>query len=277
MDIQWFPGHMAKTKRIITEYMKAVDLVIETIDARIPASSSNPVLNELIGKKKLIVLNKADLAEPEYTQAWLEMFQKSDIPAIAISSSQNDKKVRDEIIRIIESKVPPKFKMAKKKNIRVMVVGIPNVGKSSIINFLSEKKMARVENRPGVTRGVQWAKINENVALLDMPGVLMPKISTELSGKLLALTGAIKTEIFDQTDIAKFFVETVLERKKNEFAQKYSIDYEEQNTVEAILHQVGEKRGCILPGGKYDELRIATLLLNEYRKGLYGRYTLERP
>ena len=281
MNIQWFPGHMAKTRRLIEENLKLVDIVVELLDARIPFSSRNPNIDEIVkDKPRLILLNKADIADKEVTKKWIEHFAKKGISAIAISStkSSNLNIIFDKCRFILKDKLEKqKEKGIVNKPIKIMVVGVPNVGKSSFINKLSGKKSAITGDRPGVTRGKQWIRIKTGFELLDTPGILWPKFEDEKIGIKLAFTGAIKDEIMD----VELLSVKLLEHLKNTYplslTERYKMtDFENLDGYEMLL-MLGKKRGFVVSGGEIDTLRAANILLDEFRGARLGEISLETP
>ena len=290
--INWYPGHMAKTKKQIQEDLKLIDVVVEVLDARIPKSSSNPDIQEWIkNKKKVVALNKSDLASEEENNKWINYFKRKGISAVLTAS--NSGKGINEIIREIE-KVNNEDKQmyANKgrvgKSIRVMVLGVPNVGKSSFINRITKKSSAQVGNKPGVTRQKQWIRVNEKIELLDTPGVLWPKFENEQIALDLSFTGTIKDDILEKTEIAYYLLKFLLEQEKENLVNRYKLDMQEvddilnntdnmenENILE-IMRLIGRKRGAIISGGNIDEEKVATILLDEFRSGKLGRITIEK-
>lgn len=285
MQVQWFPGHMAKTRRIIQERLKLIDVVIEIVDARIPQSSRNPLLDNLIEKKpRVIILNKEDLADEKITKQWLDYFNKeSKYKAFKINSTVKKtnvlKDLKEALYQLTQEKREQKrAKGIKKIVIRTMVVGIPNVGKSTFINIVVGKKAAKTGNKPGVTRGQQWIRLDEDIELLDTPGILWPKFEDPEVGFKLAITGAISDDVFDVETAAFKLTEFLLRFYPELLAKRYKLSEEdlEKPTLE-VFDQIGKKRGCLLPGNKVDYLKISTLLINEFRAGKIGRISLEKP
>lgn len=293
ININWYPGHMAKTKKQIQEDLKLIDVVVEILDARIPKSSQNPDLQEWTkNKKKIIVLNKSDLAEEIQNKQWIEYYKKQGIPAILTDS--NSGKGINETIREIEKimeddKKALEQKGRKGKSIRVMIVGIPNVGKSSFINRITNKAVAVVGNKPGVTRQKQWVRIKENIDLLDTPGILWPKLNQEEIALNLAYTGTIKDDILEKIEVAYYLLKYLLENKRQNLIERYNLkkdeieeilnneeNLENENIME-ILYMIGKKRGTIISGGRVDEEKVSNLLIEEFRSGKLGKITLERP
>lgn len=291
-NINWYPGHMAKTKKQIQEDLKLIDVVVEVLDARIPMASSNPDIQEWIkNKKKIIALNKADLASEEENNKWINYFKKKEIPAVLTDS--NSGKGINEIIREIEKVNGEDKEMYVNKgrvgkSIRVIVLGVPNVGKSSFINRITKKSSAQVGNKPGVTRQKQWIRVNEKIELLDTPGVLWPKFENEQIALDLAYTGTIKDDILEKTEIAYYLLKFLLENEKQKVIERYKLDIKEvekilsneenmenENIME-IMYMIGRKRGAIISGGNVDEEKVATILLEEFRSGKLGRITIEK-
>ena len=293
MNINWYPGHMAKTKKQIIEDLKLIDVVVEILDARIPRSSRNPDLQEWTkNKKKIIVLNKSDLAEEIQNKQWIEYYKKQSIPAILTDS--NSGKGINETIREIEKIMQEDKKALGEKGrigkaIRVMIVGVPNVGKSSFINRITKKSVATVGNKPGVTRQKQWVRIKENIDLLDTPGILWPKLDQEETALNLAFTGTIKDDNLEKIEIAYFLLKYLLENKRQNLIERYNLNEKEieeilNNTnnlenenIMQVLHMIGKKRGTIISGGRIDEEKVSNLLIEEFRSGKLGKITLERP
>ena len=281
-SIQWFPGHMAKTRRLMREHLRLVDIVAELRDARIPRSSANPEIERLCaGKPRLLVLCKADLADEAATRAWMDYYKKKNLPALALDlKSGRGLSAFEPLVR--ETLAPRLARMQAKGMtgavLRVMVVGVPNVGKSSLINRLAGAKRAKVEDRPGVTRGKQWVRAG-GLEVLDMPGVLWPKFEDPLVGENLALTGAVRDEILDLEALACRLLARLMETYPALLAGRYRFDEAEAQGLDAhgLLRLVGKKRGMLLPGGEINTERAAIMLLDEFRGGQIGRITLERP
>ena len=292
-NINWYPGHMAKTKKQIIEDLKLIDVVVEILDARIPKSSANPDLQEWIkGKKKIVILNKSDLAEENINKEWIAYFKKQGIEVV-LTDSNSGKGIEDAIKAIEKINKEYKEYFDKKgrtgKSIRVMIVGIPNVGKSSFINRITKKASAEVGNRPGVTRQKQWVKVKENISLLDTPGILWPKLDQEEVAFNLAYTGTIKDDILSKVDIAYYLLKFLLEQKRENVIERYKLDKEqveqilsntdnpENENILEVLYMIGKKRGTIVSGGHVDEEKVSNLLIEEFRSGKLGKITLERP
>lgn len=291
VNINWFPGHMAKTRRQITEDLKLVDVVVEILDARIPISSQNPDIRQITkNKKKIIVLNKEDLADEKENQKWVEYFLKRGEKAVLVNS--NDGRGINNVIKQIQIIMQDELESNANKGrigrkIRVMVVGIPNVGKSSFINRVTKKNSATVGNKPGVTRQKQWIRINNNIELLDTPGVLWPKFDNEDIALNLAYTGTIKDNILPIIEIGynllklliKEYPEKIIERYKlgkEEIKNVLSSDAEENEKILEIMHMIGRKRGALISGGNIDEEKVARIILEEFRSGKIDKITLEK-
>ncbi len=293
VSINWYPGHMAKTKKQIIEDLKLIDVVVEILDARIPKSSRNPDMQEWIkNKKKIVILNKSDLAEERLNQEWICYFKKQGTEAV-LTDANSGKGIEDAIRTIEKIAEDDKRTFEEKgrigKAIRVMIIGIPNVGKSSFINRITKKSSTEVGNRPGVTRQKQWVRVKENILLLDTPGILWPKLDQEEGALNLAYTGTIKDDILSKIDVAYFLLKYLLEQKQENVIERYKLEKEEveqilnntynmenENILE-IMYMIGKKRGAILSGGRIDEEKVANLLIEEFRSGKLGRITLERP
>lgn len=278
MLIQWFPGHMAKTKRLIVEHLKAVDLVAELLDARIPYSSANPMISELTaGKPRIVILNKADLADPEATKAWVEWYRARGLAAIPLDSTKpQSKKV---LIRAIHETAQPVIQKwlrrgLRNRPVRLMILGIPNVGKSTLINRLAGTKAARTANTPGHTRGKQWVRLQDGMDLLDTPGVLWPKFEDQTAAMRLAATGAIAGDVFDPDEIVPALMTTLAEVTPQTLMEKYGIE-DVHADPQLLIAQAGKRRGCLLPGGRVDYDRAQQAILFDFRNGRLGRITLD--
>ena len=280
--IQWYPGHMAKARREMTEAVKLIDVVVELVDARIPLASRNPVLNEIIGNKpRIIVLNKSDLADKPSTKKWIDFFKEKNIVAVAVDSSHGYgiKDVIDEINNLMKEKIEKNEKSGRVGiSIKTMIVGIPNVGKSTFINKIAGKQTTAVGNKPGVTRKNQWVRLNDRIQLLDTPGVLWPKLDTEEIARHLAYIGTIKDEILDVEELALHLIEGLMKKNKKELFERYKIsdDFTYDMTYE-IMDEIGRKRGCLIRGGEIDYTKVANIVLDEFRRGVIGTITLEEP
>jgi ribosome biogenesis GTPase A len=274
MTIEWYPGHMAKAKRQIAEVMPKIDVVIEVLDARLPVSSANPMLEKLRGQKPCIkVLNKCDLADPDVTDAWVEYFdQMAGVKAIPIDAKQRS--VAGQIPKLCRRIVP--HRGVPGKTLRAMVVGIPNVGKSTLINTLAGKKMARVGDKPAITTCPQQIDLRNGIHLSDTPGMLWPDIRNQKSAYRLAASGAIGEGGMDYEGVALFAAEYLMRRYPESLTARYKLKVFPENAV-LLLDQIGRKRGCLVSGGNVDQQRSAELLLRELRAGLIGRVSLEKP
>ncbi len=279
MSIQWYPGHMAKAKRRVKERLNLIDVVIELLDARIPLSSRNPDIDQTLGdKKRIIVLNKIDLANPVQTEEWIDYFSNI-APTLAVNSltGQGVNRVLKVAQDLMEDQLSSlKEKGRNRKDIRLMIVGIPNVGKSQLINKLSKRGSARTGNKPGVTRGQQWIKLKKGFELLDTPGILWPKFQDEEVGFKLALAGAIKETIFDSELLAYKLVEILQETDPESLAERFKLDYINPDTYELVA-DIGRKRGCLQSGGRIDRMRTSDIIIKEFRDAKFGRLTLELP
>lgn len=289
-NINWYPGHMAKTKKQIVEDLKLIDVVIELLDARIPISSQNPDLQEIIkGKKKIVVFNKSDLAQENTTKQWVTYFEKKGETVVVVDS--NSGKGIKEVIRKIQEVMKQELEALAIKGrtgraIRVMVLGIPNVGKSSFINRLANKTSAKVGNRPGVTTQKQWIRVANQIELLDTPGVLWPKFENQEVGLNLSFTGTIKDEILEKTEIAFYLLKFLLKEERSSVLARYQLEEkeiehilenkEENEAIVEIMEQVGRKRGAIVSGGMVDEEKVANLLVEDFRSGKLGRISIEK-
>lgn len=289
--VQWFPGHMAKTRRIMQSNLKLVDVVVEITDARIPYSSRNPEMDRLVGSKpRLLLLNKADSADEAVTSQWIDYYKKKGITAVATDcrSGKNINKFKSALKELMAEQVKTwEAKGMHGRPIRMMIVGIPNVGKSSFINRLAGSKRAKVEDRPGVTRGKQWVTLDDNTELLDMPGVLWPKYEDKTVGERLAFTGAVKDNILDTEYLACRLLELLCEEYPEMLVGRYNISLEdlpENDDMTAgclkgfeLLERIGRKRGFLISGGEINTERAAAAVLDEFRAGKLGRISLERP
>lgn len=279
-NINWYPGHMAKARREIGDAVKLVDVVIEIVDARIPLASRNPILNEIIADKpRVIVLNKADLADKNENQKWVNYFKSKNQIAVEANSNQGIgmKKVVDAAYELMKEKLERKEKQGMVgASIKAMIVGIPNVGKSTFINKVAGKQTTATGNKPGVTRKNQWVRLNDKIQLLDTPGVLWPKFDDARTARHLAYIGTIKDEIIDIEELALNLVEELLEENKQRLFERYKIseDFEYEMPLE-VLEEIGRKRGCLVKGGEIDYTKVANIILDEFRSGKIGNITLE--
>lgn len=282
VPVQWFPGHMQKTRRLIKEHLKIVDVVIELLDARIPYSSANPLLREIIeGKPRIIALNKADLADAEVTHRWEMYFQKQNIPAIPLSV-MSGRGIR-RLVRQTEELARTRRERFVRRNgrpraARAMIVGIPNVGKSSLINRLVGKAKARVENRPGVTKDRQWLKIGTDLELLDTPGILWPKFEDPEVGMKLAFVGSVSEDAYDSEPLAMAYLAWMCRHYPLHLIRRYRLTEEEiKQESPDVLAAIGRKRGCLLKGGAIDYDKVRRLLLTEFRSGKLGAVSFDEP
>lgn len=278
MLIQWFPGHMAKTKRLIIEHLKAVDVAAELLDARIPLSSANPMVEELLsGKPRIVILNKADLADPGMTKAWESYYKRKGVAAVSMSCGNG--KDKKKFLRLIKEAAGPMLEKWKRRGLktrsaRIMILGIPNVGKSTLINFISGTAAARTANTPGHTRGKQWVRLSQGLDLLDTPGVLWPKFEDQVVALRLAATGAIAGDVFDADTVVPELMRVLARTAPDALREKYGIE-DAAADPQILLAHAGKRRGCILPGGAIDYARTQTMILNDFRSGKLGRITLD--
>lgn len=282
-QLQWFPGHMAKTRRMIQDNLKLVDVVIELVDARLPLSSRNPDVDKIIGSKpRIVVLNKADIADNSLTMKWLNYFKNNNIEAIS-ANSQTGKGLKKELDNAIEIVLADKFKRDEAKGIqrhavKMMVIGIPNVGKSSFINRLSGRAAAKTGDRPGITQTKQWIRIAGKYELLDTPGILWPKFENEDDAKKIAFTGGIKDEILDVEDLAYELLGYLKESYIDSLIKTYNLnDSDSELNKYELLESIGRKRGCVISGGEVDTFRTANIIISDFRSAKLGRITLEEP
>lgn len=279
MHFQWYPGHMTKAKRMMQENIKLIDLVIELVDARIPLSSRNPDIDEL-GKNKarLVLLNKADLAEDKWNDAWAEYFKKKGFSVVKVNSGKGGgiKSIQGVIREACAEKIERDRKRGiLNRPVRAMVVGIPNVGKSTFINALAGKACAKTGNKPGVTKGKQWIRLNKQVELLDTPGILWPKFEDQEVGLKLAFIGSIKDEVLQTEELAAELIHFLRTAYPEVLADKYDIEMDEDDYV--VLNRIAKSRNCIVRGNELDTEKAALLLLDDFRNGKLGRLTLEYP
>ena len=279
MNYQWYPGHMTKAKRMMQEDIKLIDLVIELVDARIPLSSRNPDIDELgKNKSRLILLNKADLADKSANRAWMTYFEEKGYHVLEIDSRSGAgmKAITALVQEACKEKIERDLKRGiKNRPVRAMVVGIPNVGKSTFINSYAGKACAKTGNKPGVTKGKQWIRLNKNVELLDTPGILWPKFEDQAVGMKLAVIGSINDEILNVDELANQLIRFLMERYPGILSERFHLDAEESDMQ--VLEGIAKVRGCLLKGGEYDYSKAASLLLDDFRKGKLGRLTLEFP
>ena len=285
MNINWYPGHMVKAQNDIKAVIKLIDIVVEVLDARIPLSSKNPIIDDLAkDKHKIVVLNKKDLADDIETKKWIEYFQNNYTTCIAVNSSnpQDIKLIVDTIIlkgkEVYNDKIK-KLNFNYNPIYRVLIAGIPNVGKSTIINKIANKNSVNVSNKPGVTKKNQWIRVNKNIDLLDTPGLLWPKLDDNNAGIKLALTGNIKKEILDLESIACYGIEMLLktDKYKSMFLEKYKINDEDIDSLDSydILELLGRKRGCLISGGNVDMQKASNVFLEDLKSGKIGKISLE--
>lgn len=280
MNIQWYPGHMTKTRRQIETDLKQVDAVCEIVDARIPISSRNPDISSLCVKKpRIVILNRMDLADPEATKQWITYFRSNGITALATDCKS--KKGISGFVPAVRNACREKLERdaAKGMNrpIRLMIVGIPNVGKSTLINQVSGRKGTKAENRPGVTRGKQWVTVDSGLQLLDTPGILWPKFEDPNVGLMLAYTGAVKEDIIDLEELACRLILLLWQRYPQSLRDRYSMEPDGDMNGYEMLQLAGKKRGFLLSRGEINTERMAKVLLDEFRNGKLGRFTLEKP
>ncbi len=279
MNIQWYPGHMTKAKRMMQEDIKLIDIVIELLDARVPISSRNPDIDTLAKNKyRLVLLNKSDLADNRTNQEWEVYFKEKGIMVVTINarSGQGMKAITSQIQEACKEKIERDRKRGiLNRPIRAMIVGIPNVGKSTFINSYAKKACAKVGNKPGVTKGKQWIKINKGVELLDTPGILWPKFEDEKVGLHLAFIGSINDEILQKTELACQLIDFMKENYSGVLQERYQVDEAEKSSK--VLEEIAVKRGCLLKGNDLDYEKAATILLDEFRNGKLGRISIEKP
>ncbi|WP_257350112.1 ribosome biogenesis GTPase YlqF [Pseudalkalibacillus decolorationis] len=280
MQIQWFPGHMAKARREMTEKLKMIDVVFELVDARLPLSSRNPMIDQIVGQKpRLVLLNKADMADPFITKEWENFFANQGLMTLTVNSktgqglekisSYAKELMKDKRNKMIEKGIKPRA-------IRALILGIPNVGKSTLINRLAKKKIAKTGDKPGITQKQQWIKVGKELELLDTPGILWPKFEDQTTGYRLAVTGAIKDDILDFSDIALFAIRYLIKVYPERLSERYHLDDLSVPPIE-IFDEIGKKRGCLLRGGEVDYDKAAEIILREIRSEKLGPLTFEHP
>jgi len=281
MNIQWYPGHMVKAKKEIKENLKLIDVVIELLDARIPRSSQNPDIKEVVGEKpRIVALNKADLASEQITKKWINYFRKLGITAVPVDSitGRGLKEIETAIRAIAKDKLEKSIKRGRiGRPIRIAIIGIPNVGKSAYINKVAGRSAALTGNKPGVTRKNQWVKAGQGIELMDTPGVLWPKFDTEEAGVDLAATGAIRSEILDAMELSFKLAEKIKMLYPKNITDRYKIEDISDKTGEEIINLIGIKRGCLVTGGEINIERAANLFIDEFRSCKIGRISLEEP
>ena len=279
MNVQWYPGHMTKAKRQMQEDLKLIDLIIELVDARVPLSSRNPDIDQLgQNKSRLILLNKADLADERQNEAWKEYFQQKGFHVVKVDSRNGAgmKTIQNVIQEACKEKIErDRRRGIKNRPIRAMVAGIPNVGKSTFINTFAGKACAKTGNRPGVTKGKQWIRLNKNVELLDTPGILWPKFEDQLVGIRLACVGSIKDDILNMEELALWLIEHLRTNYKGLLEKRYGVC--EEGTAVEVLGAVAKARGCLKKGEELDYVKASGLLFDDFRGGKIGRVTLEWP
>lgn len=279
MNINWYPGHMKKTMDNIRASLKLVDIVGEIIDSRIPISSKNPVIDDVLkDKPRIMILNKSDMADENETKKWLSYYRKKGYGAVVVDALHS--KGLDKIYSVAKEMLADKFKKLEEKNlssktIRMMIVGIPNVGKSTFINSISKRKSAKIGDRPGVTKQVQWIKTKNDLELLDTPGVLWPKFEDERIGLHLAFTGAIKDEIMDIENLAFRFIDELNKRDVNILKNRYNLSEDSYEDTLYLMDEIGRNRGAILKKNEIDYFKVANLVFDDFRKVKLGRITLE--
>lgn len=277
--VHWFPGHMAKATRMIKDYVKKVDVVIELLDARIPRSSANPVITEVVGQKPhIIVLNKVDLADAKATKAWTEFFTAQGITVLAIDSKTG--KGKKQLVNAVERLSKPIIdkwtaKGIRSRSVRTIILGIPNVGKSTLINSLAGAAATRTADKPGHTRGQQWVKIGKNLELLDTPGVLWPKLEDQRAAARLAMTGAISDDVYDLEAVMKQLLTQLTEQARDVLMARYKLKEEHLVSTDTLLDAIGRKRGCLVSGGVVDLDKARRIILNDYRSAKLGLLTLD--
>ncbi|CAG5083448.1 Ribosome biogenesis GTP-binding protein YlqF [Thermobacillus xylanilyticus] len=288
MTIQWFPGHMTRARRQIQEKLKQIDAVIELLDARVPHSSRNPMIDEILrGKPRLVLLNKADLADQRATDRWIAAFREDGLDSLAVDAAggQGIKEISARVKKLV---APQWERMAargvvKPRAVRVLIVGIPNVGKSTLINRLAGRSVAATGDRPGVTKGQQWIKVGGEMELLDTPGILWPKFDDQTVGMRLAVIGSIREEILNLEEIAFFAVKTLAGKYWDAFVERFGLeggppeDPDDPGQIVDVLERIGRKRGCLVSGGRVDLEKASGVLLRDLRSGKLGRITLEEP
>lgn len=286
MTIQWFPGHMTRAKRQIQEKLKLIDLAIELIDARVPISSRNPMIDDILqGKPRLIILNKSDLADPRMNEQWKQYFEHEGLTCAIVDSNTGTgiKELPVLAKQILKDKIDKQIaKGMNPRAIRSLIVGIPNVGKSTLINRLAGRNVAITGDKPGVTKGQQWIKTKVDIELLDTPGILWPKFEDQLVGYRLAMTGAIREQILNIDDVGFYAIKSLLPRYWKQLSERYQLTQEPTNLedaeqVVAVMEEIGRKRGCLLSGGVVDLEKASGILLRDLRSAKLGRITLEAP
>jgi ribosome biogenesis GTPase A len=280
MTIQWFPGHMAKARRQVTERLGQIDVVIELLDARLPLSSRNPMIDEIVGDKpRLILLNKADLADEAVTKEWMEYFRLCGIRTLPIDalSGKGVNKLPGMCRELASDMLQKRAERGMQgRAVRIMILGIPNVGKSSLLNRLAKRSVAQTGDRPAVTKAQQWVKMGDSLELLDTPGILWPKFEDQQVGLRLAASGAIKDELIDFTDVALFVIRYMMQYYPERLLERFKLKQLPEDRVD-MLAEIGKKRGCLIGGGEIDYDKAAEIFLRELRSGKLGSISLERP
>lgn len=280
MNIQWYPGHMTKTRRQMEADLKLVDAVCELVDARIPISSRNPDIAAICGSKpRMVILNRLDLADPDATVRWVNYFKRQGMIAVPTDckSRKGIAAFTPAVRQLLQEKIQRNAAKGMTKALRIMIVGIPNVGKSTLINQISGRKGAKAENRPGVTRGKQWVTVDKDLLLLDTPGILWPKFEDPHVGLMLAYTGAVKEDVIDIEQLSCNLMELLWQRYPEKVKERYGIDCPADTPAWELLEAAGRKRGFLLSGGEIHTERMAKVLMDEFRSGKLGRFTLEEP
>ncbi|WP_010501085.1 ribosome biogenesis GTPase YlqF [Paenibacillus elgii] len=286
MTIQWFPGHMTRARRQIQEKLKLIDMAIELLDARVPLSSRNPMIDEILqNKPRLVLLNKHDLADPEVTRRWIEFFAEQGLKAIPIDSVGGNpvKEIMQRSKELLSEKIQAQLRKGMNpRAIRALIVGIPNVGKSTLINRMAGRKIAATGDKPGVTKGQQWIKVGTEMELLDTPGILWPKFEDQSVGLRLAATGAIKEEILHVEEVALFAMRYLTEHYAQSVKERFGVneipqDPADTDAIVALMEAVGRKRGALMSGGRVDLEKASLAILRELRAGKLGRISLEAP
>lgn len=280
MNINWFPGHMKKTEGLIKDNLKLVDIVIELVDARIPLASKNPLIDEIVkNKPRLIVFNKSDMADDKVTSDWINYYKNNGIKVVKVNSL--DGKGFNDVYEGINQVLKEKIDKFKEKNlnlvIKMMVVGIPNVGKSSFINKITKRAGAKTGDKPGITKGKQWVRIKEGYELLDTPGILWHKFDDEETAKKLAFVGSIKDEILDVEELAFYLLDFLKNNYPENLKLRYNVDFNEDKDTYELMEEIGRKRGFVIKGGEIDLTRCANTILDEFRGLKLGKISLEMP
>lgn len=279
-NLQWYPGHMAKTRRLIEKNIKLIDVVVEILDARIPFSGRNPHFDDIItNKPRLLVLNKSDLADTKRTKEWIDWYNSKGISIIPISctTGKGINEIANKAKDLIRDKLEREKERGRNRTVKIMMVGIPNVGKSSLINRLVGKASTKTGDKPGVTRGEQWIRLRDDIELLDTPGILSPKFEDQELAKRLAYTGAIKDEIINIELLAYSLCDYLRDNYKELLEARYKLDSTDNLEGYEILEKIGRKRGCVVSGGEIDMERAANLVIDELRAAKIGLITLETP